>query len=198
MKPRARGILLVLSALALTVASCGGGAPTRSTDELLPALLTVSEMPAELASQPVEWYENMRKEIDNPSPPWEDTLDPYLCPDAGTPTALTKPQVQLELTGGSIMEILLSSKGAEALYSELEDAYGKCDSPNDPAYVPLTGIDAVGDESASFRSDRGVVTIARFGNDIMILKWWVGDFYEQVAADYPDIVATAAAKVEDL
>lgn len=42
----------------------------------------------------------------------------------------------------------------------------------------------MGDVSASFSSELGFVTIARFGNTVMILKWMVADFADQ-AIDQP-------------
>ena len=187
-----------IACLTFGLVSCGDNAKVHTANELLPALLTVSDMPAELNSTPVEWHENMRTVITNPSAPWENTLDPYLCSEAGTPAALTKQQAQLELTGGSVMEILLSSSDAKNLYSELDDAYKKCAGTTTLAYVALPNFDVVGDESATFKSAKGVVTITRVGHDIMILKWWVGEYYEQVADDYPGIVDKAVEKLKAL
>lgn len=190
---------LCCTALVMGVTACSNTSGTvHASNDLLPALLSVGDMPTEMASTPVEWTENMRKVIPNPTPPWENTLDPYLCTEAGTPTALTKEQAQLELTGGSVMEILLSDSKAKDLYIGLDDAYKKCTGTTTPAYSTLTGAPMVGDESASYKTAQGVVTIARFGKDIMILKWWVGSFYDQVASYYPGIVTKAADKVDAL
>lgn len=172
------------------------GATIHSGTQLLPALLTVDDLsffPSEW-----QWEENMRKVIPNPTPPWENTLDPYLCPEAGTPAILTKEQAQLELTGGSVMEILVSADNAPDLYSELDAAYGKCPTGASTAYTSLADPPKVGDESASYRTERGVVTIARFGKDVMILKWWVGKYFDQVSSYYPNLVTTAADKVDTL
>lgn len=189
-----------IASLMFSVSGCGHQVRdvVHSPSELLPALLTVSDMPTELASTPVEWYENMRKVISDPAPPWENTLDPYLCDEAGVPAALTHDQVQLELTGGSIMEILLSADNAIDLYRELKDAYITCAGDTTPSYTRLEDIEEVGNESVTYKSADGIVTIAVFENNIMILKWWVGEFYDRVAGDYPGIVATAASKVEAL
>lgn len=187
-----------LTGLLLGMSACGGGTSTHTASELLPALLTVGDLPAELNGTPVEWYENMRKVITSPAPPWENTLDPYLCAEAGTPAILAKDQAQLELTGGSIMQILVSSKDAKDLYIELDDAYKTCDGTATPSYAELIDFEEVGDESSTYKSGQGVVTIARVGNDIMILKWWVGEFYDQVADSYPGIVDTAIGKIESL
>lgn len=190
--------VIAMAGLTLGITACGDSAKVHTSSQMLSALLSVSDMPKELASTPVEWYENMRKVITAPAAPWENTLDPYLCAEAGTPAALTKEQAQLELTGGSVMQILLSSSDAKALYKGLDDGYKKCVAGTTPAYTALTTGPDVGDESATYKTDQGVVTIARFGKDVMILKWWVGSFYSQVAADYPGIVTKAADKVEAL
>ena len=198
LKPRVI-IAIAVAGLSMGATACSdNGGTVHTGTELLPALLSVSDMPTQIASQPVEWNENMRKVIAAPTAPWENTLDPYLCSEAGTPAALTKEQAQLELTGGSVMEILLSDSKSADLYKELKDAYGKCTGTTTPAYTALTGATEVGDESASYKSTQGVVTIARFGKDIMILKWWVGSFYDQAASYYPGIVTKAADKVEAL
>lgn len=189
---------IALAGLALGVTACADSAKVHTSSQMLSALLSVSDMPKELASTPVEWYENMRKVITAPAAPWENTLDPYLCSEAGTPAALTKEQAQLELTGGSVMQILLSSSDAKSLYKGLDDGYKKCVAGTTPTYTALATGPDVGDESATYKTDQGVVTIARFGKDVMILKWWVGSFYDQVAADYPGIVKKAADKVEAL
>lgn len=183
--------------MAMGMPSCGdNGSSTHTSDEMLSSLLSVSD----LSFFPAEWEfeENMRIVVPSPAPPWENTLDPYLCPEAGTPVALTMEQAQLELTGGSVMEILLSAKNAKSLYSELNDAYGKCVAGTSTAYTALPNPPTVGDESASYKTERGVVTIARFGTDLMILKWWVGKYYDQVSSYYPTLVTAAAEKVAKL
>lgn len=53
----------------------------------------------------------------------------------------------------------------------------------------------MGDVSASFSSELGFVTIARFGNTVMILKWMVADFADQAIEYYPQIVTAAADKI---
>lgn len=186
-----------LLAVIIGMASCGdSNSSVHSSTEMKSALLEVKDLnffPSEW-----EWEENMRKVIDNPVAPWENTLDPYLCPEAGTPKALTAEQAQLELTGGSVMEILLSSKDAKDMYTELNDAYGKCVTGTSTSYTALVSAPAVGDESASYRTKRGVVTIARFDKDLMILKWWVGDYWDKVSNYYSPLVSAAAKKVTDL
>lgn len=186
---------LACMGLALGLSACGDdSAKVHTSSDLLPALLTVEDV----ASIPLEWEENMRKVIPNPTPPWENTLDPYLCTEAGTPAVLTKEQAQLELTGGSVMETLVSSKEAKDLYTELEGAYQKCITGTSLVYAPLVGAPDVGDESATFKSDLGVVTLARFGNDLMILKWWVGAYYDQVSTYLPTLITKASNKVQAL
>jgi hypothetical protein len=182
--------------LAVLATGCGDDESTdlHTNDELVGALLTVDDV----AFIPAEWEENTRAFVESPTPPYEGTLDPYLCAEAGTPAMLTMPQAQLELTGGSVMETLLSSTDAEALYDELDAAYQACGAGTSPAYEPLDGVPAVGDESASYRSDLGVVTIARFGTDLMVLKWWVGDYFDEAIDSYPQLVTTAADRVTDL
>lgn len=195
-----RTLLIAFGMVGLVVGAtgCGDSAKVHTSSEMLTALLSVSDMPKELGSTPVEWNENMRKVITAPAAPWENTLDPYLCAEAGTPAALTKEQAQLELTGGSLMEILLSASDAKDLYKGLNDGYKKCIAGTTPTYTALTTGPSVGDESATYKSTQGVVTIARFGKDLMILKWWVGSYYDQVATYYPGIVTDAAKKVEAL
>lgn len=193
---RSRTLTHMLAALALTIGlvSCSdSNSSVHSSTEMQSVLLEVKDLsffPSEW-----QWEENMRKVIPAPV---ENTLDPYLCPEAGTPKALTTEQAQLELTGGSVMEILLSSKDAKSMYSELKDAYGKCIAGTSTAYTPLESAPTAGDESASYRTKQGVVTIARFDKDLMIFKWWVGDYWPQVSKYYPTLVATAAKKITDL
>jgi hypothetical protein len=196
---RSRTLTHTLAALTLAVglvACSESKSSVHSSTEMQSALLEVKDLsffPSEW-----QWEENMRKVIPTPVAPWENTLDPYLCPEAGTPKVLTTEQAQLELTGGSVMEILLSSKDAKTLYGELKDAYGKCIAGTSTAYTPLDSAPTAGDESASYRTQRGVVTIARFDKDLMILKWWVGDYWPQVNKYYPNLVAAATKKVTDL
>lgn len=192
---RSRRLTTTFAALGLLVVAQGcsddDGAVVHSPAALRDALLTVDDV----VFIPAEWEENMRLVVEDPSPPWENVLDPYLCTEAGTPAALTLDQAQLELTGGSVMETLLSSEDADDLYDELNDAYLACDETSSLPYSVLNDGPAVGDESATYRSSLGVVTVARFGTDLMILKWWIGDFFDQTIQYYPDLVAAAATKV---
>jgi hypothetical protein len=183
--------------IALGAVACGDddeATPVHTPDELLGALLTLDDV----AFIPADWEENARAVVERPTPPYEGTLDPYLCSEAGTPALLTMPQAQLELTGGSVMEVLVAADDAGTLFQELDAAYGACDADSSVPYEPLSGIPSVGDESASYRTESGVVTIARFGTDLMILKWWAGEFYDDVAGYYPELVTTAAARVSGL
>jgi hypothetical protein len=107
-------------------------------------------------------------------------------------------QAQLELTGSSVMETLLASKDAKGIYSELDAAYKACGAGTSLVYEPLADVPSVGDVSASYRSELGVVTIARFGTDLMVLKWMVGNSFDQAIALYPQLVTAAAARVTDL
>lgn len=198
MRPyRFLAMLLAMGGLAVLSVGCGDDEPaTHTTDQLLGALLTVDDVTYIPGMDSVE--ENMRAVVENPAPPWENTLDPYLCTEAGTPMVLTLPQAQLELTGVSVMETLVASKDAEGLYSELDAAYKACGAASSLAYEPLAGVPSVGDESASYRSELGVVTIARFGTDLMVLKWMVGDYWDQAGQYYEQMVTTAAKHVTDL
>jgi hypothetical protein len=59
-------------------------------------------------------------------------------------------------------------------------------------------VPSVGDASASYRGELGVVTIARFGTDVMLLKWMVGENFDQGIQYYPQLVTTAAERVNSL
>lgn len=74
----------------------------------------------------------------------------------------------------------------------------KCIAGTSTAYTPLDSAPTAGDESASYRTKQGVVTIARFDKDLMILKWWVGDYWDKVSNYYSPLVSAAAKKVTDL
>jgi hypothetical protein len=188
--------LLALAGVAAFTSACGddGSKSLHTNEQLRGALLTV----ADVSFIPAEWEENMRDVVEAPKPPFEGTLDPYLCSEAGIPRMLTMPQAQLELTGGSAMEILLSSKDAPTLYNELDAAYKACGAGTSLEYKVLDGVPSIGDQSASYLSERGFVTIARFDTDLMVLKWLVGDFADQSIQYYPKMMTTAAKRVTDL
>lgn len=183
---------------AVTLAACADDESgiTHSPDELLGVALTVDDM--SFAPSDWEFEENMRKVIEAPTPPWDGTLDPYLCSGAAIPPVLLLDQVQVELTGGSVMQVLVSTDDAEQQFDLLDDAYQSCESDSSLAYEPLTGVPALGDESVSYRSRLGALTIARFGNDLMILKWWVGEYFDDVSSYYDDLVNVAATRLETL
>jgi hypothetical protein len=188
-------VLLGLTGLVMVAAGCADDEPdVHSADQLRGALLTVEDV----TFIPAESQENMRAVVKAPTPPFDGTLDPYLCSEAGVPMAATLPQAQLELTGSSVMEILLASKDAEGLYNELDAAYQACGAGTSLVYEPLADMPSVGDQSASYRSELGVVTIARFGTDLMVLKWWVGEFFDQAIELYPQLVTTAAERLTAL
>lgn len=187
--------LVALSGLLAFAGGCGDDEPNVHTaDQLVDALLTVEDV----AFIPTESEENTRAVVEAPTPPFDGTLDPYLCSEAGVPMAVTLPQAQLELTGSSVMEILLASKDAEGLYHELDAAYQACGAGTSLVYEPLADVISVGDQSASYRSELGVVTIARFGTDLMVLKWWVGEYFDQLIELYPQLVTAAAERVTAL
>ncbi len=187
--------LFALTGLTVFAGGCGDDEPdVHNADLLLGALLTVEDV----TFIPTESQENMRDVVAAPAAPFDGTLDPYLCSEAGVPMALTLPQAQLELTGSSVMEILLASKDATGLYSELDGAYQACGAGTSLVYQPVADVPSVGDQSASYRSELGVVTIARFGTDLMVLKWWVGDSLDEAIGLYPQLVTTAAGRVTDL
>jgi hypothetical protein len=181
--------------LAFVGAACGdddeSATAVHTAEELTGALLTIEDV----SFIPADWEENARGVVERPAPPYEGTLDPYLCAEAGTPALLTMPQAQLELTGGSVMEVLVATEDAERLYEELDAAYQACGADSSLPYEPLSGVPSPGDAAASYRSDLGVVTIARFGTDVMILKWWVGEYYDEAESYYPDLVTVAADRV---
>lgn len=184
--------------LVAMLAACGDdqSGSMHTPDELLGVALTVDDM--SFAPSDWEWEENMRKVIEAPTPPWDGTLDPYLCSGATIPAVLLLDQVQVELTGGSVMEVLVSTDDAEKQFDLLDDAYQSCGPESSLVYEPLADVPAVGDESVSYRSRLGALTIARFGNDLMILKWWVGEYFDDVSSYYDDLVAVAASRVESL
>lgn len=187
--------LLAVAGLAMFTIGCGDEAPTVHTpEELLDALLTVDDV----AFIPADWQENTREVVEAPEAPFDGTLDPYLCSEAGIPAALTLPQAQVELTGADLMEILLGSKDAASLYEELDAAYQACGAGTSLVYEPLEGVPSVGDESASYVSDLGFVTIARVGTDLMVLKWLIQGDVDEGMPYYPQLVTTAADKVTAL
>jgi hypothetical protein len=94
-------------------AGCGDDEPdVHSTTQLLGALLTVDDV----KFIPTASEENTRAVVEGPNLPADGNLDPYLCSEAGIPMILTLPQAQLELTGSSVMEILVASKDAKGMY----------------------------------------------------------------------------------
>lgn len=195
---RIAACLATVVGLAGTMTACGDDNSTAlpSDNKVLSALLSVDD----LDFLPAEWEfeENMRTMVDSPVAPWENTLDPYLCAEADVPAALTRKQAQLELTGGSVMEIIIPARDAADLYDDFAAAYAQCDSASTLPYASLNGVPAVGDESMSYQSSLGVVTIARFDTQLMIFKWWVGEYWSQVSQYYPQLVTAAADKLEDL
>jgi hypothetical protein len=180
----------------LALTACDDDEPQSriDTQQLVSALVTIDDV----SFVPLDWEENTRAVVEAPVAPFDGTLDPYLCSEAGVPSALLLPQAQLELTGGGLMEILLVSDDATALYDELAAAYSSCGETSSLAYAPLAGVPAVGDESDSFSSELGFVTIARFGDTLMIVKWMVGENTEEAMEYYPQLVTTAVGKIAEL
>ena len=195
---RIAACLATVAGLASAMTACGDddGTSLPSDNKVLGALLSVDD----LGFLPDEWEfeENMRTMVDSPVAPWENTLDPYLCAEADVPAALTRKQAQLELTGASVMEIIIPARDANDLYDDFTTAYAQCGATSSLPYVSLAGVPAVGDESMSYQSSLGVVTIARFDTQLMVLKWWVGDYWSQVSQYYPQLITAAADKLEDL
>ena len=56
------------------------------------------------------------------------------------------------------------------LFDELVAAYAACDADSSLPYAALADAPVIGDESESYRCELGLATIARFGNDVLILR----------------------------
>jgi hypothetical protein len=133
--------------------------------------------------------------VEAPVAPWDGTLDPVLCAEAGTPEVLTLPQAQAELAGINLMQVLVSSSDAADLFDELAAAYAACGNDSSLPYVPLADAPVIGDESESYRCELGLATIARFGTDILILRWMVQADTDLAIPFYPEMLNTTAAKI---
>lgn len=191
--------LLVVAGLAVFIVGCGDDEKTtdlHSKDQLLGALLTVDDV-AFIPGLPDD-FDADTKWVEAPKSPREGILDPILCNEAGTPSALTLPQAQVELAGINLMEVLLSSSNAGKLFDELVAAYATCGADSSLAYEQLAGAPAAGDESQSYRCKLGLVTIARFGNDLLILRWMVQFDTDLAIPYYPQMVTTVADKITAL
>jgi hypothetical protein len=194
-------IASVFAAAVLTIVAAGCGddaapADRRSAEQLLGALLTVDDV-AFIPGLP-EDFDDDPKWVEAPAAPWDGTLDPVLCSEAGTPSALTLPQAQTELAGINLMEVLLSSSDAGKLFDELAAAYTACDTDSSLPYAALADAPAIGDESESYRCELGLATIARFGNDVLILRWMVQADTDLAIPYYPEMLNTIAAKITAL
>jgi hypothetical protein len=185
--------------LAVVAAGCGDDAATpdlHSSEELLGALLTVEDV-GFIPDLPEDFDDDPRW-VAAPIAPWDGTLDPVLCAEAGIPSALMLPQAQTELAGINLMEVLLSSSEAGKLFDELAAAYTACDADSTLEYAPLVDAPAIGDESESYRCELGLATIARFGDDILMLRWMVQADTDLAIPYYPQMLATTAAKITAL
>lgn len=185
----------------LTVVAAGCGDDTATTDlhsleQLLGALLTVDDV-GFIPDLPEE-FDDDPKWVEAPIAPWEGTLDPVLCTEAGTPAALTPPQAQTELAGITLMQVLLSSSEAGELFDDLAAAYAACDADSSLEHAPLADVPAIGDESESYRGDLSLATIARLCNDALILRWMVQADTDLAIPYYPQMLNTTASKITAL
>ncbi len=143
------------------VAGCSSDPPEQvvphTPDQLLPALLTVTDVGA-------DWTQNGRLVIAAPTPPFDQQLDFTPCPKATVPQFTADPQAEVELMGPSDgigrptwQQAALAATDADILFDDAVAAYTSClpgGSAADPSSWTGTRIAAarvLGDESATFR-----------------------------------------------
>lgn len=200
----------------LAFAGCASDATPAPTvhgpEQLLGALLTVADVGP-------DWTQNGRLVISAPTAPFDDQLDFTPCPKAAVPQFTADPQAQVELMGpedGSgrpvWQEAASSASDADVLFDDAVASYVSC-APGGPAATDGTwtgtrvaAAAVLGDESATFRmtlasSDpdaqlTAMVTIARSGNDLVVLRQMHLHAIDEPGIDLAEHQRIAAVAVE--
>lgn len=215
-RPATLAMLVFGGAACAVLAGCASDAAPAPTvhapDQLLATLLTVADVGA-------DWTQNGRLVISAPVAPFDDQLDFTPCPKAAVPQFTADPQAQVELMGPEEgagrpvwQEAASSATDADVLFDDAVAAYVSC-APGGPAATDGTwtgtrvaAAGVLGDESATFRmilasSDpdaqlTAMVTIARTGNDLVVLRQMRLHGIDEPGVDLAEHQRIAAVAVE--
>ncbi len=180
----------MVALVAIVLTGCSSDPPeavvAHTPEQLLPALLTVSDLGA-------EWTQNGRLVIAAPVAPFDEQLDFTPCPKATVPQLTADPQAQVELMGPSDgvgrptwQQAALAATDADVLFDDAVASYVSClpggSAADDGSWTGtrVAAARVLADESATFRMQltseiddnilTAMVTIARTGTDLTVLR----------------------------